>query len=281
MTVDIDSKHRLRRDGRIVEQVRSPHTSGSFPKAARILVVHFTYGGSARSSAEWFRSARNTDRSSAHVVVDRDGTPIQCVDFDTVAHHAGRSSWRGIQGLNRHSFGLELSNWGNLVEHAGRWTSHTGVPVAEPVIARHRNGHPAGWPQGPIGWEPYPEAQFETAVEIARALHQTYGLNEIVGHDDISVGRKWDPGPAFDMDRFRAQVFGDRSAAAGNTRNVTPESGLNLRRGPGIAHEVIALLPKGTQVEPLEVRGNWLLVNVLDPAGRPERSGWVHGRFLD
>jgi N-acetylmuramoyl-L-alanine amidase len=281
MKTDIDSKGRLRRGGKLVEQIPSPHTSGAFPKPPRILVVHFTYGASARSSAEWFRHTNNKDRSSAHVVIDRDGATFQCVDFGTVAHHAGKSSWRGIQGLNRHSIGLELANWGNLVEHGGRWTSHTGVPIAEPVFARHKNGHPANWPQGPIGWEPYPEAQFEVAVDIARALLATCGIDEIIGHDDVSVGRKWDPGPAFDMRRFRALVFGDRSVDQGNTRKVMPDSGLNLRRGPGTGHEVIALLPKGTVLEPIEVEGNWLLVNVLDAQGRPDRTGWVHDRFLD
>ena len=42
---------------------------------------------------------------------------------------------------------------------------------------------------------------------IVASLFRYYGsLIEIVGHDDISPGRKFDPGPAWDMVAFRERV---------------------------------------------------------------------------
>ena len=48
-----------------------------------------------------------------------------------------------------------------------------------------------------IGWETYSDAQFEAAAAVVSAITEKYGPQEINGHDDISVGRKLDPRPAF------------------------------------------------------------------------------------
>jgi len=196
----------LQWDGRAVEQMPSRNTGGAFAASPRIAVMHFTAGGSARSSAQWFASPQNTN-SSAHVVIERDGSVIQCVKFGMVAWHAGKSSWGKLSGLNHYAIGVELANWGALQAHNGMWLNTAGKPIADPVLAVHCNGNPDGSKQ-PIGWEPYPEAQFDAAVALVGALREAYGIKEIVGHDDIAPGRKSDPGPAFDMARFRKLVLG-------------------------------------------------------------------------
>ena len=117
-------------------------------------------------------------------------------------------------------------------------------------------------------------------MALARTLVTTYGINEIVGHDDIALGRKWDPGPAFDMADFQARVFGDRADNGDIRMKVAVAEGLNLRTGAGIQFDVLELLPEGTLVEPIEANGLWVSVSVLNAAGEPRRTGWVHSRFL-
>lgn len=270
--------HRLWRDDSRVETMLSPFIGGSFAEPPRILVVHFTAGASARSSAEWFRD-RSNPGSSAHLVIERDGSVVQCVPFDTIAWHAGRSAWNGLIGLNRHALGIELANRGDLVRRGEGWASLTGAVVVDPVVAVHRNGNPDG-SHRPIGWERYPDPQVAALAEIARALVATYGIAEIVGHDDIAPTRKWDPGPAFDMPRFRAAVFGGRGEDESPALTVRPSDGLNLRAGPGVDRAVLELLPPGTRVMPLERFGRWLSVSVLGADGAPRRTGWVHGAYL-
>lgn len=273
-------KHRLLADGRAVDLLLSPNTGGLFAETPRLLVIHFTSGGSARSSAEWFRAAENRS-SSAHLVIDRDGSALQCVPFDTVAWHAGRSQWKGVVGLNRHSLGIELANWGDLTRRGGAWVTASGLPIADPVVAVHRNGNPDG-SRAAIGWEPYPEAQMRALTAIARTLAVTYGIAEIVGHDDIAPTRKSDPGPAFVMERFRAAVLGSGRDAEGDAMlAVRPAEGLNLRSGPGTGFTVLELLPQGTRVAPLERDGRWLSVSVLDGEARPRRTGWVNGAYVE
>lgn len=263
-----------------VRQVRSPNTGGPFPQPPAIAVIHFTAGGSAASSANWFASKQNKN-SSAHVVIDRDGTIIQCVPFDQVAWHAGKSTWRNLSGLNRYSIGIELANWGALQGGPGNWHNASGQKIENVFVGTHRNGNPDG-SHKPIGWEAYPPAQFEAAVALVKALKAAaYPITEIVGHDDIAPVRKSDPGPAFNMARFREYALGGRDDNGANTAVIKSPGGLNLRAGPGTAHAVIQLLADGTKVLPIGLNGSWLEVTVLDSAGNPTKTGWVHSHYVD
>lgn len=268
----------LHRDGAPTEQIISKNSGGKFAKTPKIVVIHFTAGGSARSSAEWFRHPQNSS-SSAHVVIERDGAVIQCVRFDTVAWHAGRSNWRGLIGLNSHSIGLELANWGYLRPAGGGWVTSSGKSVAEPFICAHRNGNPDG-SNCPIGWEPYPDEQIEATRRLVEVLIATYGINEIVGHDDISPVRKSDPGPAFDMARFRTRLLDSRSDDGDNIGTVASPTGLNLRQGPGTNFAAIVTLKDKTALQLLGADGGWLQVTSLDSAGRPDKTGWVHAHYV-
>ena len=265
-------------DGAPVDQIRSRFIGSNFARPPKIVVIHFTYGGTARSSANWFNDPRNPG-SSAHVVIERDGAVIQCVPLNRVAWHAGKSRWNGLVGLNAHSFGIELANWGYLKRAGDGWACYTGTRIPEPFMAIHRNGNPDGSRQ-PLGWEPYPRAQFEAAVDLVRALVASHGVTEIIGHEDISPTRKWDPGPAFDMARFRAAVFGGRSLDADTLLQVMPASGVNLRQDPSTTLPAVELLAKGTLLEPIATDGLWVQVSVLDAAGLPRATGWVHSHYV-
>lgn len=273
------ANQRLRRDGSKVEYLQSRFMGGNFARPPKIAVIHFTYGGSGRSSAEWFRNPGNPG-SSAHVVIDRDGSAIQCVPWDRVAWHAGKSRWKDMVGLNTHSFGIELANWGYLKRNGANWNCYTGTRISDPFVATHRNGNPDGGREA-IGWEPYPEAQFEATVGIVRALVEALGVTEIVGHEDISPTRKWDPGPAFDMARFKARVFGERADEGDNLLRVSADSGVNLRPEPNTGKPASETLPKGTLVSPLATEGRWIEVSVLNAAGLPRATGWVHGAYVE
>jgi N-acetylmuramoyl-L-alanine amidase len=270
--------HRLLQGGEKVPYIGSPYIGSTFSKPPKIMVVHFTYGASARSSAEWFRSKDNKG-SSAHIVIDRDGSCLQCVDLNKIAWHAGDSRLGDLVGLNKYSLGIELANWGYLKQSGSGWTCYTGLRIDHPLMAVHRNGNPDKV-RTPIGWESYPEEQFIAAAAVAKALVDAYGIDQIVGHDEISVGRKWDPGPAFDMSRFRARVFGDREQEGDVRCCVAVQEGLNLRSGPGTDASIIELLPDGTVLEPIEESGNWMCVSVIGSDGRPHRTGWVHSRYV-
>jgi AmpD protein len=104
---------------------------------------------------------------SAHYLIRRDGSLVQYVPEEKRAWHAGVSSWKGRSRCNDFSIGVELEG-------------SDDVPFAEP--------------------------QYETLASLTKALFERHGKLDIAGHSDIAPGRKTDPGPWFDWERFRASV---------------------------------------------------------------------------
>lgn len=103
-------------------------------------------------------------RVSAHFLIRRDGQLIQFVGCDDRAWHAGTSSWRGRARCNDYSIGIELEG---------------------------------------VDTRPYTSRQYARLAMLTRRLRHAYpALSGVAGHDEISPGRKTDPGPAFDWSRF-------------------------------------------------------------------------------
>jgi N-acetylmuramoyl-L-alanine amidase len=267
-------------EGQPVPFQRSPNRGEIFKP--RYLIIHYTAGRSAESSADWLCQPRA--RASAHVVIGKDGKIIQLVPFNVVAWHAGKSRWTAgateLVGMNRYALGIELDNPGKLVRQGRKWWSLSlgaSFDDAEVIEATHKNeGQPAGW-------FAYPQPQLDAALEVASLMFATYGLEDVLGHDDVAPTRKVDPGPAFPMESFRTKLLG----RADDTTSVAPRfattAPLNVRRGPGTEHEPVIPngLPVGTTVEVLAQAGSWRQVDVLEPiGGLHDVQGWVHGRYL-
>ena len=270
--------HRLAEGQSNVPYVQSPNVGGALNP--QFLVIHYTASGPGSDIAKYF--AKPSAKVSAPLVIARKGNVTQCVPFNVVGWHAGKSVWTdraGVKhvGLNSNSIGIEIENWGPLRKTGAGWVSWTGAAVdsGKVIEARHKYGTPDG------GWEIFTEAQVEATLRAAIAICDEYGIEEIVGHDDIAPGRKSDPGPAWKMDSFRAKVLG-RSDNAMPTFVIRSPTGLNIRSGPGIEYALVKPNPlaDGTQVLIHEANGNWRLVSVLDPNGQPDFTGWVHGGFL-
>lgn len=259
-------------DGTQFPLTKTPNTGGRLDP--RFLIIHYTAGRSAESSIDWF--ANRNSKASAHLVIGRDGSITQLAPLNIITWHAGKSSWAGDSGLNRFSIGIELDNAGKLERHGERWRAwFGGLYDDEQVIeATHKNG------TRPYGWHIYTQAQLEACVEVSRLLVEKYNLIEVLGHDDISPFRKWDPGPAFPMESFRSKVMG-RAESEPDVYMTTVN--LNIRQGPGTHFSKIegGPLPKGSRVEVLQIQGYWRFVDVLiEVNGDNDLQGWVHGRYL-
>lgn len=188
-------------DGRALRYIASPNYEEGLE--ALYLVLHYTAAPTLLRSVRWFQDSRA--KASAHIIVDRTGEAIQMVPFDRRAWHAGRSRWQALEGLNAYSVGIELVNAGALQrDPGGYWVAWTGdrIPNEEVLVACHKQESFAR------GWHLYPDVQVTRATEIATTLHGRYRFRDVLGHDDIAPGRKLDPGPAFPMTHFAAQVLG-------------------------------------------------------------------------
>ena len=113
---------------------------------------------------------------SAHLLIDRDGGLTQFVSFDDRAWHAGVSEFCGRGNCNDFSIGIELEG---------------------------------------CDTEAYTDAQYSSLTAVTGEIMRAYPAitrDRITGHSDIAPGRKTDPGPAFDWDRFFGML--DRGAPA-------------------------------------------------------------------
>lgn len=265
-------RHRLHRDdGTVFDFVASPNIGGKV--AHKYLVIHYTAGSSAAGAISSLTNPAH--KASAHLVIAHDGSITQLVPFDRIAWHAGRSRWHGLEGLNRHSLGIELDNAGKLSRQGGQWRAWFGRTYQDTEVMEAVHKHETV----SRGWHLYSEAQIQATIDVSRLLIGRYGLLDVVGHDDIAPGRKSDPGPAFPMESFRAQVMGrqdDRPEVFETIAN------LNIRTGPGVDHEKLSASPlaRGTGLKLISRENAWCQVDVLDASNVAEFTGWVHGDYI-
>lgn len=103
---------------------------------------------------------------SAHLLIKRCGTIVQYVPFNKRAWHAGQSKYKGREKCNDFSIGIELE----------------GTEFNE-----------------------YCEPQYKQLSSIIKTLLFVYpnlSTQDIVGHSDISPGRKADPGESFSWEKL-------------------------------------------------------------------------------
>ena len=102
------------------------------------------------------------NKVSSHYVIGRDGEVWQLVGEKKRAWHAGKSFWRGVDGINAHAVGIELCS-----------------------------------PN--LGQTAFSKEQKQALTEMLKRLIKKYCIRpeNIVGHSDIAPTRKPDPGKAF------------------------------------------------------------------------------------
>lgn len=129
------------------------------------VVIHYT--GMDTVAAACARLCDPGPEVSAHYLIGEDGAVIQLVDEAARAWHAGAGYWAGSRDVNSRSIGIELANPGPLA------------------------GHP-----------PFPEPQMAALEALLAAIRRRWPIVHLVGHSDVAVGRKADPGPKFDWARL-------------------------------------------------------------------------------
>lgn len=254
----------------------TPNVSGPFNTGLPdTIVIHYTAGSSAASSASWLQNPKA--KASAHLVVGKKGEIIQLAPFNIRTWHAGASSWKGRSGLNQYSIGIEIDNAGILTQTAEGYMTNFSKLVAnkDVVLAKHKLDSVER------GWEAYTAQQIEMVEEICLTLVEIYGITEIVGHDDIAPSRKRDPGPAFPMESLRNRVlFGRNEDVPDQPDELLDDAALviaenlNIRSRPATSASLVSNpLPKGTKVKITQTKGGWSYV-------KTNIEGWVSNQWL-
>ena len=150
-----------------IHQHPSPNHGDRKGHRPRYVILHHTAMMSAEAALE--RLSDPEPEVSAHYLIGEDGTTWQLVDEARRAWHAGRSFWQGETDLNSLSIGIELANPGPL----------TGNP-------------------------PFSEPQMQALETLLRGIQARWDITPrgVLGHSDIAIGRKTDPGDKFDWARL-------------------------------------------------------------------------------
>ena len=125
----------------------------------RFIVIHFTAMNSCELAIERLLSPLH--EVSCHYLISEKGKIYQLVDEEMRAWHAGAGAWRGLDDINSRSIGIELANKGD---------------------------HPFSLPQT------YSLEEILGKLMVKWEIPQ----HNIIGHSDMAVGRKFDPGRKFD-----------------------------------------------------------------------------------
>jgi AmpD protein len=102
-------------------------------------------------------------RVSSHFFIRRDGRVMQYASANDRAWHAGMSMFRGRVKCNDFSIGIELEG----SDHG-----------------------------------PFEAAQYAVLATLTGALLKRYPITDIQGHEHIAPGRKTDPGPFFEWQKY-------------------------------------------------------------------------------
>lgn len=250
-------------NGRLAGVPFKPARASGGPIAPDLIILHDTAGRLEKgSSVAWFQSPEC--KTSAHIVIEIDGSITQMVPLDRKAFHAGQSAWGGRVFCNSFSIGIEIVNPGRLDADGMSWFKQR----FDGSLARATSAHGSG------RWLPYTPAQIAAVIAVCRAICRHYpAVNEIVGHHDVSPGRKVDPTPLFPWDHVRHAVLDGEDEAPPQppppAANATPAQpitsmaqsstgntalGLGAGGGTGVAVEVSGAVAKASSTgEPLSV----------------------------
>ncbi|MBG0810482.1 N-acetylmuramoyl-L-alanine amidase [Methylosinus sp. H3A] len=153
------------------------------------LILHYTGMPTAAAALALLTSAES--QVSSHYFVDEDGTILQLVPEARRAWHAGRSFWAGETDLNSASIGIEIV-------------------------------HP-----GHDDPRPFPDRQIEAVAALCRDICGRQGIasRRVLGHSDIAIGRKIDPGEFFPWKALAEQGVGHYVAPAPIVGGAALEAG--------------------------------------------------------
>lgn len=152
------------------------------PEYQRYIVLHDTEGdGDASSVIDWWDS--NGSYVAAHFVVNRDGSIVQCVPLDMIAHHAGF----GDAGHNE-LYGVTDESRDDMrgTSPIGDWAPDYGM-----------NSYSVGIEMVHVGGQGYPEEQLEALDGLIAYIDAYYGFEStIIDHKAWRSGNS-DTSPEF------------------------------------------------------------------------------------
>ena len=132
------------------------------PDQIKFIIFHYTGMKSESEAIERLTSIKS--KVSCHYLIKNNGEIVVMVPDLYEAWHAGVSSWKNFNSLNKNSIGIEISNPGH-----------------------------------DFNYKRFSKKQIQSIKKLSRFLIKKYKIDQknILGHSDIAPNRKKDPGEKF------------------------------------------------------------------------------------
>ena len=142
----------------------SPNFDKKKRRVKQIKFVIFHYTGMRRENDAIKKLTSEKSKVSCHYLIKSNGEILMIVPELYIAWHAGISFWKKYKLINKFSIGIELSNPGH--EH---------------------------------NYKKFPKKQINSLIKLSKFLIRKYKIKPsfFLGHSDIAVDRKKDPGEKF------------------------------------------------------------------------------------
>jgi N-acetylmuramoyl-L-alanine amidase len=143
------------------------------PAPVSLIILHYT--GMQTAQAAIARLCDPAAKVSAHYTVLEDGIVHRHVAEENRAWHAGVSFWHGERNINGISIGIEIVNPGHE-----------------------------------FGYRPFPPIQMQAVRDLCQDImrRHTIAARNVLGHSDVAITRKIDPGELFDWRYLAAHGIG-------------------------------------------------------------------------
>ena len=153
----------------------SPNFNPKKRPSKQIKFIIFHYTGMKSESDALKRLIDIQSEVSCHYLIKNNGEILKMVPDSYIAWHAGKSSWKNYKSLNQNSIGIEITNPG------------------------HKHGY-----------KNFTKKQITTLLKLSKFLIKKYKVSpkNILGHSDIAVLRKKDPGEKFPWEYFSKNKIG-------------------------------------------------------------------------
>jgi len=142
----------------------SPNFNPKKRKVRQIKFIIFHYTGMKTDSEALNRLTNIQSEVSSHYLIKNNGEIVKMVPDLYIAWHSGKSYWKNFKSLNKNSIGIEISNPGHNFKY-----------------------------------KKFSRKQIQSILKISKFLIKKYKINrkDILGHSDIALSRKKDPGEKF------------------------------------------------------------------------------------
>ena len=153
----------------------SPNFNSKKRTSKQIKFIIFHYTGMKSESNALKRLTDIQSEVSCHYLIKNNGKILKMIPDLYIAWHAGESSWKNHKSLNQNSIGIEITNPGH--EH---------------------------------GYKNFTQKQITSLLRLSKFLIKKYKISpeNILGHSDIAVLRKKDPGEKFPWEYLSKNKIG-------------------------------------------------------------------------